>query len=110
MGAPMTTEAVLPLDPAIEELLRDIAQDPDACLLRVPRPKALSALARGESIEVSGMTGLTHAERELVRVHRDEIAYLLRTLCARLLIERPKTGLRLLPSSRTTLLPAEEWQ
>jgi len=107
----MMSESALQLDPAVEEILRDIASDPDACLLRVPRPRALSALSRGETVELGGVTGLTTAERELVRVHRAEVAYLLRVLCARSLLEAPDSESYVVSASPPDSVPtAEEWR
>jgi len=81
----MTSEPML-LDPEVEELLREVAADPDSTLLRVPRGKAVRTLR--EAIQAAGpaTAGLNLPERELLRVHRLELASLLRQLCLSLLV------------------------
>jgi hypothetical protein len=76
----MTSEPML-LDPEVEELLRDVAADPDSALLRVRRGSAVRTLF--EELQVAGpaTAGLSLAERELVRIHRLELAWLFRQLC-----------------------------
>jgi tetratricopeptide (TPR) repeat protein len=76
-------------DPAVEELLREIAADPDSCLLRVPRPAVVQSLAHRQEIVRPTATGLTSAERELLRVHRAEVAKLLREACVLRLASHP---------------------
>jgi hypothetical protein len=69
------------ITPEIEELLSEIAGDPDAKLLRIPAPQAVRA-AFDERIDVAPhSTGLTVAERQLVQVHHAELAYVLRLAC-----------------------------
>jgi hypothetical protein len=76
-------------DARIEELLRDVAADPKSCLLRVPRPAQLGVvLGRRPSVGVA-TAGLGAAERELVALHRGELAYLLRKLAVVRLFESP---------------------
>lgn len=68
----------LPISPELEEILRDIANDPNATAFTV-RPEHLTARVRGENFRIGiAMPGLTTAERELVRAHRAETAWLLR--------------------------------
>jgi hypothetical protein len=76
-------------DARIEELLREVAADPKSRLLRVPRPAQLGAvLGRRPSVGVA-TAGLGAAERELVALHRGELAYLLRKLAVVRLFESP---------------------
>jgi len=91
------------LDPEVEAILREVAKDPDSVLLRVDRPKELRVLVEGGDTVVRGKTGLSLAEKQLLEVHRDEAAYLLRLAYYRLsertalareggLIFRPERG------------------
>lgn len=74
-------------EPEVEELLREVAADPDSWLLRVPRPKA-AGVALLERPDLSTLaTGLSTAEAQLLRVHRAAVADLLRTLCHKRLTE-----------------------
>jgi hypothetical protein len=76
----MAAEAAI-FSPEVEELLREIAKEPDSVLLRVPREKVPAALLETRS-PIGPMTaGLSSAERELVRVHREEFAFQLRQAC-----------------------------
>lgn len=79
------------LDPELEQLLVEVAADPDSCLLRVPRPKALPALFESDTRVSDRMAGLNLAERELLRVHRRELAELLLEVCRYKLIEGPRS-------------------
>ncbi len=70
--------------PELEALLRVMASDPRSSLLRVRRPaRVKDFLGRGSAIRES-RTGLRAAERELLRVHREELAQLLREACVML--------------------------
>ncbi len=74
------------LDPNVEEILVEIAGQPGSRLLRMT-PEQRAAAARGESLElIPYATGLTAAERHLLRVCRAEVAYLLRTAYWNLLL------------------------
>lgn len=76
-------------DARIEELLREVAADPQSSLLRVPRPARLGVvLGRRPAVGVA-TAGLSAAERELVAVHRGELSYLLRKLAVVRLFESP---------------------
>lgn len=66
------------LDPEVEAILQEVAKAPDSVLLRVDRPKELKVLLGGGDTIVRSKTGLSSAERQLLEVHRDEAAYLLR--------------------------------
>jgi hypothetical protein len=65
------------LDPQLEEVLGDIARDPKARLFMVdPRRLVTGLRAIGGQVSIS-RAGLRPAERELLRVHREEVASLL---------------------------------
>jgi hypothetical protein len=66
------------LDPEVEAILQEVAKDPDSILLRVDRPKELKAITRGADTLVTGKVGFSAAEKQLLEVHREEAAYLLR--------------------------------
>jgi tetratricopeptide (TPR) repeat protein len=66
------------LDPELEAILQEVAKDPDSILLRVDRPKELKAITRGADTLVTGKVGFSAAEKQLLEVHREEAAYLLR--------------------------------
>lgn len=66
--------------PDLEEVLRDIAADPRARLLRARSSADFVRVARDEAVG-NGAPGLRAAERELLRVHREEVARLLRERC-----------------------------
>lgn len=72
---------VMMLSQDAEEVLREIAGDPHSVLLRVPREQVTRGLFEDTSPFGSMTAGLSSAERELVRTHRDEVAYLLRLAC-----------------------------
>jgi hypothetical protein len=65
----------------LEGLLREVAADPRAKLLRIPNVKALHASFQDRADVGEHATGLTNAERQLVRVYRAELAMLLRQAC-----------------------------
>lgn len=68
-------------------VLREVAARRDATLLRVPARKTLAAF-RAEAFGSGRATaGLAAAERELLEVHRLEVAWLLREAARRMLIE-----------------------
>ncbi len=82
----MTSEPML-LEPELESLLREVAADPDSSLLRVPRAKALPMLYEDRPAAGPATAGLSLAEREILRVHRLEVAWLLRQVCVWRLVE-----------------------
>lgn len=66
-----------PIDPELRLLLQDIADDPKSRLFTpIPRPTRLT-LSRPDPIGPAAV-GLTSAERQLVRVYREETAQALR--------------------------------
>lgn len=86
----MDSEPVL-FDPEFEAILREVAADPHSSLLRVKRPQVLGELFDQYSPISTQATGLTKAERHLLQVHRNEIAWLLRQACLIKLIEGPSS-------------------
>lgn len=81
----------LRLDPQFEHLLREAARDPESSFLRVPRPKIVPALFDSPEPLSANSTGMSLVERELVRVHRNELAWLLKEACRYKLTESPET-------------------
>lgn len=74
-------------DSEAEVLLREVARDPHSWLLRVPR-RRIEEVASEDSPVVSDFAArLTSSERELLEVHRCEVAHLLRQACRRRLAE-----------------------
>lgn len=71
------------IDPRVEEILREIASDPRSSLLRVPRPRVARELFATPARASATSAGLSAAERELLRVHRAEVASLLKEACKR---------------------------
>jgi hypothetical protein len=89
----MTSSEFITLDPEFEEVLREVAADPDSSLLRVPRPKRIRSLFDRGSAVGALEPGLTRAEQHLLQVHRNELAWLLRQACLVKLVEGPKSRL-----------------
>ena len=77
----------------IEEVLKEIASDPKARLLRIPPVKNLLALANQGPVSVHAPS-LTTAERYLLATHRQELAFLLRERCVMELHADPRTNAR----------------
>ena len=65
----------------LEEILHDVAKDPNSILLRAPRRPMTAKLfeALGPPSPMAG--GLSRAEHELIRTHRDELVAVLRDAC-----------------------------
>jgi hypothetical protein len=78
--------------PRLEGLLREMAADPRSSLLRVPRPARLGVVLERRPLVGMATAGLTLAERELVRAHREELAMLLRELAVALLHASPQAA------------------
>lgn len=74
--------------PDLEEVLRDVARDPRAKLLRVPTSGDLVRAFRDEPVGPAA-PGLVAAERHLLAVHRAELAFLLRERCVMELFAAP---------------------
>ena len=71
----------LVFDAELEGLLREIAADPGSRLLRLPRPARPRDLLAMPEPAGRARAGLSTAERQLLEVHRDELAHLLRRAC-----------------------------
>ena len=89
----MASAEFVTLDPEFEELLREVASDPDSSLLRVPRPKRVRSLFDRGAPVGNLEAGLSTAERHLLQVHRNELAWLLRQACLLKLVEGPRNRL-----------------
>lgn len=74
----MPSSEFVTLDPELEMILREVAADPDSPLLRVTRPQRIRGLFERGGAVSERSTLLTKAERQLVRVYRAEVAWLLR--------------------------------
>lgn len=100
------------LDPEFEAVLREVAQDPDSVLLRVPRPKVVRGLYERSSPVSPRTAGLNAAERQLVQVYRCEVAWLLRQACLTKLVEgrgsRAYVNRHVLVDRDCTVLPPDE--
>lgn len=72
------TSNVIQLRPEVLELVREIAARPDSVLLRVPRGSELRTLREDSALASPTSSALSVAERHLVAVHREEVAYVLR--------------------------------
>lgn len=80
------------LDPAFEALLREVASEPESRLLRAPRGREVPRwLSLDAPVSVADLE-LGRAERELVRVGREELAWLFRQAALRELFEGEGTG------------------
>jgi hypothetical protein len=83
------TSVPLELDPNLEEILRDIARDPRSTLFHTtPRQLALGLRNRTPRIS-SRQAALSSAERHLLEVYREEVAWLLYKACQRGVLENP---------------------
>jgi len=69
---------VITLHPEIAEILRELAQKPGSALLRVPRRDVPRSVMESGSVVSARSATLDEAERHLVQVHREELAFVLR--------------------------------
>jgi hypothetical protein len=69
---------VITLHPEIAEILRELSQKPGSALLRVPRKDVPRAVMESGSVVSARSATLDEAERHLVQVHREELAFVLR--------------------------------
>jgi hypothetical protein len=76
----MAHEGLL-IDPELEGLLRELAEDPRSSLLRVRRPADLAGVFEGAPAATAATAGLTSLERHLVQARRTDLAQLLRDAC-----------------------------
>ena len=94
------------LNPQIEALLREIASDPESCLLRLPAAEIRAGARNAALPERAGLTGLRPAERELMRVWRRETAFLLLVACYRQQVTAPQNKFRVIPVLEQGRFPA----
>lgn len=80
----------LVFDPETETVLREVADNPNSVLLKVPRSKVLPALLTTSWIG-NNPPCLSTVERQLLTVHRNELACLLRQVCLMRIVEEPRT-------------------
>lgn len=90
------------LEPALEELLREVASDPRSSLLRVDRPSLLKGPFDHDPMVRESFTGLRSAERELLRVYRQELGHALRECCFDLVYRREDRQIFLFPDFGNT--------
>ncbi|MEQ1735638.1 MAG: tetratricopeptide repeat protein [Rhodoglobus sp.] len=69
---------VITLQPEVEEILRELAKRPGSALLRVPRKDVVRTVLERDTMVHARSAGLSAAERHLVQVHREEVAFALR--------------------------------
>ncbi len=69
---------VITLQPEVEEILRELAKRPGSALLRVPRKDVARTVLERDTLVHARSAGLSAAERHLVQVHREEVAFALR--------------------------------
>lgn len=72
------TPDVMELHPEVEGILREVAAQPGSVLLRVPRGKELRTLREDTALASPTDSALSRAERHLVAVYREEVAFALR--------------------------------
>ncbi|MBK7876294.1 MAG: tetratricopeptide repeat protein [Planctomycetes bacterium] len=82
---------LMKLDPAFEALLREVASEPESRLLRAPRGREVPRWLSLDAPASVGDMDLGRAERELVRVGREELAWLFRQAALRELFDGEKT-------------------
>ena len=87
----MTPEPIV-LDPELEGILREVASDPRSRLLKVERTGSIGELINPNPI-TAAVAGLTVAERHLVDVYREELAWTLRELAVTSLFASEAAGL-----------------
>lgn len=85
------TSDVIQLRPEVLEIVREIAARPDSVLLRVPRGSEMRTLREDRVLASPTNSALSVAERHLVAVHREEVAYVLRC-AAWVKVTRPVAG------------------
>jgi len=69
---------VITLQPEVEEILREVAKRPGSALLRVPRKDVARTVLERDTVVHARSAGLSAAERHLVQVYREEVAFALR--------------------------------
>lgn len=83
---------MLESDLELDALLREVAADPRATMLRIARPAAFRSAFESAIAVSPHATGLTLAEREIVRTHREQLALLLRQACVARLYAHPRAA------------------
>lgn len=68
------------IEPELEEILRKLAADPDAKLMRVPAARSFVGMMNEGPVNASSVA-LNRAERHLLLTYREELADLLRQRC-----------------------------
>jgi len=99
---------VIQLRPEVMELVREIAQRPDSVLLRVKPGAEMCALREDRSWLTGSESSLSRAERHLVEVYREEVAYALRAAAWLLIATSPEGVVRVtrgIGPSRTIPVP-----
>lgn len=76
-------------DPAVVTLLREIAADPRASLLRIPKERLIRWVGRPEEVIKPSGSYLTKAEKHLVKAYREEAAWVLLQACVVELKKQP---------------------
>ncbi len=69
---------VITLHPEIADILSELAKKPGSALLRVPRRDVPRSVMESGSVVSARSATLDEAERHLVQVHREELAFVLR--------------------------------
>lgn len=93
------------LEPALEELLREVAADPRSNLLRVDRPSLLKGPFDHDPMVRESCTGLRSAERELLRVYRQELGLALRECCFDIVYHREELDVYLFADHGSEAFP-----
>ncbi len=74
----------------VEGLLREVAADPRSSLLRVQRPRFVRGFLERQVPVPASATGFSALERELIRVHRQEVADAFLRACLARLFSEPR--------------------
>lgn len=104
----------LNIDPELEGLLRQVASDPRATMLRIQPRVALRSVIATDEIVRPFATDLATTERELVRVHREQLAHVLLRACLIRVYSDPRAQLRVIrhvtPSWHHAVPRNSEWR
>jgi len=88
------TPEVIQLHPDVEAILREVAAQPGSVLLRVPRQHAARTLREDRALDEVTSPASSSAERHLLAVYREEIAFALRQAAwHRIATDGPRAGL-----------------
>jgi len=83
---------VIQLHPEVEGILREVASRPGSMLLRIPRGAESRVLREDRSIGRETRSDLSRAERHLLAVHAEEVAFALRQAAWYRLATAPKSS------------------